>query len=245
MLNRRIFLSCSAVVMAAPHCSVMLARAAANTQGRKKSSLRFSTRGSRWTQHRCALRRQELQRSSSTIAIAEPAGQIPRSTSMLLRTASANAALKICGTQNSWPSSKPRVRPIPPSHLSADYMSPYASRSTGDGWLNRALTPPGPTRRLCALSSSVQAARTLRGDRAAIAVANDRTSAWQSDTARLLERCMRTRPTRGWNHGKTLCPHEDVQSVSNDRTLAAAPQYARGESAQPAAAGAFIKADVE
>jgi uncharacterized protein (DUF1501 family) len=61
------------------------------------------------------------------------------------------------------------------SHFDAqDYMeSGTASKTMGDGWLNRALSPSGEgTSPLRAVALSNQVPRTLRGDREAIAVSN-------------------------------------------------------------------------
>ena len=62
------------------------------------------------------------------------------------------------------------------SHFDAqDHMeSGTPGKTSSDGWLNRALSPAGPdTSPLRAIAMGAQLPRTLRGERAAIAVSND------------------------------------------------------------------------
>jgi len=77
------------------------------------------------------------------------------------------------------------------SHFDAqDYMeSGTPGKSTSDGWLNRALPAATPeTSPLRAISMGSKVARTLRGDRAAIAVNNAQTfQLGNQDTASILE----------------------------------------------------------
>jgi uncharacterized protein (DUF1501 family) len=77
------------------------------------------------------------------------------------------------------------------SHFDAqDYMeSGTPGKSTSDGWMNRALPEPTPeTSPLRAIAMGSQLPRTLRGDRAAIAVNNNQTfQLGNQDTASILE----------------------------------------------------------
>jgi uncharacterized protein (DUF1501 family) len=77
------------------------------------------------------------------------------------------------------------------SHFDAqDYMeSGTPGKSTSDGWLNRALPEPTPeTSPLRAIAMGAQLPRTLRGDRAAIAVNNTQTfQIANQDAANILE----------------------------------------------------------
>ncbi|HTS25977.1 MAG TPA: DUF1501 domain-containing protein [Bryobacteraceae bacterium] len=84
------------------------------------------------------------------------------------------------------------------SHFDAqDYMeSGTPGRKVGDGWLNRALAPPGPqTSPLRAIAMGSQLPRTLRGERAAVAVNDVQTfQAGGQETASILETMYATSP---------------------------------------------------
>jgi len=84
------------------------------------------------------------------------------------------------------------------SHFDAqDYMeSGTPGKTMGNGWLNRALPLAGPeTSPLRAIAMGTQLPRTLRGDRAAIAVNNMQTfQVGNQDTASILESMYATSP---------------------------------------------------
>ena len=257
MLNRRIFLRGSAVVMAgAGFAPSWLARAAANTQGRKKILIAIFQRGAADGLNIVVpFGDKSYKDLRPTIAIAQPGG--PNTSIDLdgffglhpqmqpLKDLWDRKQLAIVEATGSPDSSR--------SHFEAqDYIeSGTASRSTGDGWLNRALTPGGPeTSPLRALFIGSQLPRTLRGDRAAIAVANGQNfGVGNQDAARLLEKMYaHTADARLETTGKdAFAAMKMVQSVSNGPyTPAGGAQYGPGgelgRSLQQLAR--FIKADV-
>jgi uncharacterized protein (DUF1501 family) len=88
------------------------------------------------------------------------------------------------------------------SHFDAqDYMeSGTSGKTTGDGWLNRALAPAGAdTSPLRAVSMGQQVARTLRGEREAIAVGDPQQfNMGNQDAASILESMYATSPDAQW-----------------------------------------------
>src|SRR5579871_1836657 len=77
------------------------------------------------------------------------------------------------------------------SHFDAqDYMESGTPGVKGDGWLNRALTPPGPdSSPLRAIAMGAQLPRTLRGNRSAIAVSDvQQFKGGSEETAGILEK---------------------------------------------------------
>ena len=257
MLNRRIFLRGSAVVMAgAGVAPSWLARAAANTQGRKKILIAIFQRGAADGLNIVVpFGDKSYKDLRPTIAVAEPGGQ--------------NSAIDLDGFFGLHPQMQPlkdlwdrkqlaivEATGSPDSsrsHFDAqDFMeSGTSGKTTGDGWLNRALTQPGPdTSPLRALYIGSQLPRTLRGDRAAIAVANGQNfGVGNQDAARLLEKMYaHSADARLETTGKdAFAAMKMVQSVSNGPyTPAGGAQYGPGgelgRSLQQLAR--FIKADV-
>ena len=257
MLTRRIFLRGSAVVMAgAGIAPSWLARAAANTNGRKKVLVALFQRGAADGLNIVVpFGDKSYKDLRPTIAIAEPGSQ--------------NSAIDLDGYFGLHPQLQPlkdlwdrkqlaivEATGSPDSsrsHFDAqDFMeSGTASRSIGDGWLNRALAPATPeTSPLRALSIGSQLPLTLRGDRAAIAVANGQNfGVGNPDAARLLEKMYaRTADARLETTGKdAFAAMKMVQSISNaPYTPANNAQYGPGgdlgRSLQQIAR--FIKADV-
>jgi uncharacterized protein (DUF1501 family) len=257
MLNRRIFLTGSAVVMAgAGIAPPWLARAAANTNGRKKVLVAIFQRGAADSlnivvpfgdKHYYDLR--------PTIGIQQPGGD--------------GTAIDLDGYFGLHPQLKPLKdlwdrkqfaiveatgSPDPSrSHFDAqDYMeSGTPGRTMADGWLNRALAPATlETSPLRAVSFGSQLPRTLRGDRAAISVANAQNfGVGNKDTAALLEKMYaRTADARLETTGKdAFAAMKMVQQISNaPYTPAGGANYGPGgelgRNLQQLAR--FIKADV-
>jgi uncharacterized protein (DUF1501 family) len=90
------------------------------------------------------------------------------------------------------------------SHFDAqDYMeSGTSGKATGDGWLNRALSPAGPdTSPLRAVSMGTQVSRTLRGDHEAIALGDaQQFNMGNQDAASILESMYSTSADAKWGH---------------------------------------------
>jgi uncharacterized protein (DUF1501 family) len=122
------------------------------------------------------------------------------------------------------------------SHFDAqDYMeSGTPGRTMGDGWLNRALAPVGPeTSPLRAIAMGAQLPRTLRGERAAIAVNNTQTfQVGNQDTASILEAMYATSPdARLERTGKdAFAAMKMIQSITQGpyNPAGGAQQYAQG-----------------
>jgi uncharacterized protein (DUF1501 family) len=259
MLTRRIFLRGSAVVMAgAGVAPSWLARAAANTdlKGRKKVLVAIFQRGAADGLNIIVpFGDKSYKDLRPTIGIQEPGGQ--------------NSAIDLDGYFGLHPQLDPlkalwdrkqfaivEATGSPDSsrsHFDAqDYMeSGTASRTMGDGWLNRALVPPTQeTSPLRAISFGSQLPRTLRGDRPAISIANGQNfGIGNQDSAGLLEKMYaKTADARLESTGKdAFAAMKMVQSVSNaSYTPAGGAQYGPGgelgRSLQQLAR--FIKADV-
>jgi uncharacterized protein (DUF1501 family) len=179
MLTRRVFLRGSALVMAGVGAApAWLARAAEATQGKKKILIAIFQRGAADGLNIVApfseKRYYELRPS---IAVPMPGGQ--------------NGSIDLDGHFALHPQLQPLKAlwdkqqlavihatgsPDPSrSHFDAqDYMeSGTPGKTTEDGWLNRALNPAGPqTSPVRAIAAGAQLPRTLRGNRAAIAVSD-------------------------------------------------------------------------
>jgi uncharacterized protein (DUF1501 family) len=259
MLTRRIFLRGSAVVMAGSGITpAWLARAAANTgtYGRKKILVAIFQRGAAdglnlvvpfGDKHYRELR--------PTIGIQEPG--------------STNAAIDLDG----FFALHPQLQPLKTlwdhkqlaiveatgspdnsrSHFDAQDLveSGTASKSTGDGWLNRALPPSTPeTSPLRALAFGPQLPRTLRGDRDAVSVPMGQNFGLvDRETAALLEKLYSsTADSRLETTGKdAFAAMKMVQAIGNaPYTPAGGAQYAQGGELGRALEqlARFIKADV-
>jgi uncharacterized protein (DUF1501 family) len=177
MFTRRVFLRGSAVVMAgAGSAPLWLARAAAATQGKRKTLVVIFQRGAadglNVVVPFAEKRYYELR---PALGVAAPGGQ--------------NGAIDLDGHFALHPSLQPLKAlwdkrqlaiveatgsPDPSrSHFDAqDYMeSGTPGKSTGDGWLNRALPASGPqTSPVRAVALGARLPRTLQGDRAAVSV---------------------------------------------------------------------------
>ncbi|HEV3333622.1 MAG TPA: DUF1501 domain-containing protein [Bryobacteraceae bacterium] len=120
------------------------------------------------------------------------------------------------------------------SHFDAqDYMeSGTPGKTSGDGWLNRALPPAGPgASPLRAIAMGSQLPRTLRGDRAAIAVNDVQSFQMGNDTASILENMYATTAdARLESTGKdAFAAMKMIRSLNGlPFNNATAPQYAQG-----------------
>jgi len=200
MLTRRFFLRGSAVVVAgAGAAPLWLARAAAATEGKRKTLVVIFQRGAadglNVVVPFAEKRYYELR---PAIGVAAPGGQ--------------NGAIDLDGHFALHPSLQPLKSlwdsrqlaiveatgsPDPSrSHFDAqDYMeSGTPGKATGDGWLNRALTPAGPkTSPVRAVALGAKMPRTLQGERAAVSVGD--LQAFQmggEETAGILEKMYAT-----------------------------------------------------
>ena len=171
-------------------------RAAAATEGKRKVLVAIFLRGAaRWLKRGGALREKRYYELRPTIGIPAPGPQ--------------NSAIDLDGHFGL----NPALQPLKPlwdkqqlaiveatgspdpsrSHFDAqDYMESGTPGVKGDadGWLNRALTPPGPDASpLRAIAMGAQLPRTLRGNRAAIAVSDvQQFKAGSEETASILEK---------------------------------------------------------
>jgi uncharacterized protein (DUF1501 family) len=120
------------------------------------------------------------------------------------------------------------------SHFDAqDYMeSGTPGKTSGDGWLNRALPVAGPgASPLRAIAVGPQLPRTLRGDRAAIAVNDVQSFQMGNDTASILENMYATTAdARLESTGKdAFAAMKMIRSLNGlPFNNATAPQYAQG-----------------
>jgi uncharacterized protein (DUF1501 family) len=196
MLTRRIFLRGAAMVMAgAGAVPFWLGRAAASTTGRRKILIAIFQRGA-------------ADGLNVVVPFAEkryydlrPSIGIPAPTS----ANQGNAAIDLDGRFGLHPALQPLKAlwdqrmlavveatgsPDPSrSHFDAqDYMESGTPGTKGDGWLNRALLPPGPdSSPLRAIAMSATLPRTLQGERSAIAVNNVEQFRAGDDTAAIIE----------------------------------------------------------
>ncbi len=196
MVTRRYFVRGSALVMAgAGAVPGWLGRAAAATQGRKKTLVAIFQRG-----------------AADGLSIVAPFGD--KRYAELRPTIGVSAP----GNQQRLPNGidldgffclHPQMEPLKPlwdqqqlaivqatgspdpsrSHFDAqDFMESGTPGAKGDGWLNRALTPPtSETSPLRAIAMGAQLPRTLSGDRPAIAVADMQQYRMADDTASIVE----------------------------------------------------------
>lgn len=120
------------------------------------------------------------------------------------------------------------------SHFDAqDYMESGTPGSKGDGWLNRALTPPDPTTSpLRAIAMGVQVPRTLCGARPAIAVNNiQQFNVSDPDSAGILENMYATSADAqvGQAGKDAFAAMKMIQSLNRDTyTPAAGVRYGLG-----------------
>jgi uncharacterized protein (DUF1501 family) len=128
------------------------------------------------------------------------------------------------------------------SHFDAqDYMeSGTTSKTMGDGWLNRALPPPGAdTSPLRAVAMGKQVARTLRGEREAIAIGDPQQfNMGNQDAASILQDMYATSADAQWGRtGKDAFEAMKlIQSINRTPNTPpgpqagpqGAPQYAQG-----------------
>ena len=194
MLTRRVFVRGSAIVMAGVGSApAWLARAATAAEGKRKILVAIFQRGAADGLNVVApfseKRYYELRPS---IGVPGPGGQ--------------NGAIDLDGRFALNPALQPLKAlwdkqqlaiieatgsPDPSrSHFDAqDYMeSGTPGKTMGDGWLNRALLPAGPqTSPVRAIAMGAQLPRTLRGERAAIAVNDVQSFQMGNDTAGILE----------------------------------------------------------
>src|SRR5947209_3289167 len=195
MLTRRIFLRGSAMVMAgAGSVPVWLGRAAAATQGRRKILVAIFQRGAADGMNMVVpffdKRYYELR---PTIGVREPGSNQGQSAIDLDGRFGLHPVLQ--PLKNLWDKQMLAIveatgSPDPSrSHFDAqDYMESGTPGMKRDGWLNRALPPPGPgASPLRAVSMGAALPRTLRGDQAAIAVSDLAKFRNNDSTASVLE----------------------------------------------------------
>jgi uncharacterized protein (DUF1501 family) len=225
MLTRRLFLRGSAVVMAGTGAAPSwLARAAAGAPGKKKVLVAIFQRGAADGLN-IVVPFSEKKYRELRPAIGIPAPGAP------------NGAIDLDGRFGLHPALQPLKAlwdskhlaiveatgsPDPSrSHFDAqDYMeSGTPGRTTGDGWLNRALSPAGPdTSPLRAVALGPQMPRTLRGERAAISVSDVQSfNMGGNDSSSILERMYaKSGDRRLENTGKdAFAAMKTIQSINN------------------------------
>ena len=201
MMTRRLFVRDSAIVMAGIGAAPSwLARAAEGARGKRKTLVAIFLRGAADSLNIVVpFSEKRYYELRPTIGVPAPAGQASGP--------GQNSAIDLDGRFALHPQLQPLKAfwdkqqlaiveatgsPDPSrSHFDAqDYMeSGTPGKTTGDGWLNRALVPVGPdTSPVRAIATGGQLPRTLRGDRAAIVV-NDVQSfhVGNQETAGILE----------------------------------------------------------
>jgi uncharacterized protein (DUF1501 family) len=239
MLTRRVFLRGSAVVMAgAGIAPSWLARAAAAAEGKRKTLVAIFQRGAAdglnivapFSEKRYA----ELR---PTIAVRAPGGQ--------------NGPIDLDGHFALHPSLQ-GLKPLWEKHQLAIVHaagSPDASRShfdaqdfmesgtpgktTGDGWLNRALSPAVPgTSPLRAVALGAGMPRTLRGDKSAVSVGDMQSFQMSEDAAGVLESMYTSAadPRLGTTGKDAFAAMKMIQSITQQPFTNGpdAPQYFRG-----------------
>jgi uncharacterized protein (DUF1501 family) len=216
MITRRLFLRGSAVVMAGIGAAPSwLARAAEGAKGKRKVLVAIFQRGAADSLNVVVpFSEKRYYELRPTIGITAPSGLAAPTPTGPINGPGQNTAIDLDGRFALHPQLQPLKAfwdkqqlaiveatgsPDPSrSHFDAqDYMeSGTPGKTMGNGWLNRALAPPGPeTSPLRAIAMGTQLPRTLRGDRAAIAVNNMQTfQAGTQDTASILESMYATSP---------------------------------------------------
>jgi len=196
MLTRRFFVKGSALVMAgAGAVPGWLGRAAAGTQGKKKTLVAIFQRGAADGLSIVApfgdKRYAELR---PTIGVSAPGNPQRQPNGIDLDGFFAFHpqldALKPLWDKQQLAIVEATGSPDPSrSHFDAqDFMESGTPGAKGDGWLNRALTPPTPeTSPLRAVAMGAQLPRTLWGDRSAIAVADMQQYKMSEETASVVE----------------------------------------------------------
>ena len=194
MLTRRIFLRGSAVVMAgAGAAPLWLARAAGAAEGKRKTLVVIFQRGAvdglNVVVPFAEKRYRELRPSIGVAAPGGPNGAIDLDGRFALHPSM--QPLKALWDKQQFAIVEATGSPDPTrSHFDAqEYMeSGTPGKTTGDGWLNRALPEPGPgTSPLRAVALGNGLPRTLRGDRAAIALNTMQSFRMSQDSAGILE----------------------------------------------------------
>jgi uncharacterized protein (DUF1501 family) len=193
VLTRRFFVKGSALVMAGSgSVPFWLGRAAAATQGKRKTLVAIFQRGAADGLNVVApfgdKRYAELRPTIGVGAPGKPQGAIDLDGFFGLHS-------QLEGLKPLWDKQQLAIveatgSPDPSrSHFDAqDFMESGTPGAKGDGWLNRALGPPtAETSPLRAVSMGAQLPRTLRGDRSAIAVADVQQFRMNDDTASIME----------------------------------------------------------
>jgi uncharacterized protein (DUF1501 family) len=203
MLTRRFFVKGSALVMAgAGAVPSWLGRAAAATQGKRKTLVAIFQRGAADGLNVVApFGDKRYAEWRPTIAVTPPNKQ--PNTSIDLDGFFALHP-QLTSLKPLWDSRQLAIveatgSPDPSrSHFDAqDFMESGTPGVKGDGWLNRALPPATEdTSPLRAVSMGAQLPRTLRGDRSAIAVADAQQFRMADDTASILENMYATSPDK-------------------------------------------------
>jgi len=251
MMTRRLFLRGSAVVMAGIGAAPSwLARAAEGAKGKRKVLVAIFQRGAADSLNVVVpFSEKRYYEMRPTIGIPAPSG-LP-ATSGPVNGPGQNSAIDLDGRFALHPQLQPLKAlwdrqqlaiveatgsPDPSrSHFDAqDYMeSGTPGKTVGDGWLNRALSPAGPeTSPVRAIAMGTQLPRTLRGDRAAIAVNNMQTfQAGTQNTAGILEAMYATSPdARLERTGKdAFAAMKMIQSITQGQyNPAGGAQYQQG-----------------
>ena len=193
MLTRRYFVKGSALVMAgAGSVPFWLGRAAAATQGKRKTLVAIFQRGAADGLNVVApfgeKRYAELRPTIGVAAPGKPNGAIDLDGHFGLHPQL--EPLKALWGKQQLAIVEATGSPDPSrSHFDAqDFMESGTPGAKGDGWLNRALGPPtAETSPLRAIAMGAQLPRTLRGDRSAIAVGDMQQFRMNDDTASILE----------------------------------------------------------
>jgi len=215
MMTRRLFLRGSAVVMAGIGAAPQwLARAAEGAKGKRKVLVAIFQRGAADSLNVVVpFSEKRYYELRPTIGIPAPSGP-PAASVPIINGPGQNTAIDLDGRFALHPQLQPLKAlwdkqqlaiveatgsPDPSrSHFDAqDYMeSGTPGKTMGDGWLNRALSPAGPqTSPVRAIAMGAQLPRTLRGERAAIAVNDMQTfQVGNQDTASILESMYATSP---------------------------------------------------
>src|SRR5580692_3471206 len=195
MLTRRFFVKGSALVMAGTGAvPAWLGRAAAATQGKRKTLVAIFQRGAADGLSVVApfgdKRYAELRPTIGVRAPGNPQGQNSIDLDGFFAMHPQMEALKPLWQKQQLAIVQATGSPDPSrSHFDAqDFMESGTPGEKGNGWLNRALTAPTPeSSPLRAIAMGTQLPRTLRGDRSAIAVGNMQQYKMDDDTSAILE----------------------------------------------------------
>jgi uncharacterized protein (DUF1501 family) len=195
MLTRRFFMKGSALVMAGTGAvPAWLGRAAAATQGKRKTLVAIFQRGAADGLSVVApfgdKRYAELRPTIGVRAPLNQQGQNSIDLDGFFAMHPQMEALKPLWQKQQLAIVQATGSPDPSrSHFDAqDFMESGTPGEKGNGWLNRALTPPTPeTSPLRAVAMGSALPRTLRGDRSAIAVADIQQYKMDDDTSAILE----------------------------------------------------------